>query len=251
MQTKQKSIENFINYMDELVASNYILSDKKLTDLMRSIATSKLFYTLFEYCSQDFNYEECFKDSFVRGDGYGKGRFILPKDPKVQIALIFSLLFQINTNEISFLNLLDNYFNGNSYNESYRNFAMQVLIPFRSEVLKVATAMAEDEDPILDVQEIKTTPTHQTIKEEDAKKITELLDQSRSVILQYKIEPALKGELVALYENFKNVLYEGIGEKIKIAYLGYKYATLYHRKQDKIMRQIETILISNGILTAK
>ncbi len=247
MQTKLKSIENFKKYMDDLISSNYVLSEKKLTDLMRSISTSKLFFTLFEYCTEDFDYEAAFSQAFIPGDGYGNGKFVLPRDAKVQIALIFSLLFQINAKEMDFLNLLEKYFFVNSYNESYRNFAMQVLLPFRSEVLRAVEAMAEDDSVPLKAPVVKPIET-KTIKDEDAKTVIKLLDESRSIILQYKIEPNQKAEIVDLYQNFKDALFDGDGEKIRIAYLGYKYATLFHRKLDGTLWKIESILKKNGIL---
>ncbi len=249
MQTKQKSIENFKKYIDELISSSFVLSDKKLTDLMRAISTSKLFYTLFEYCTEDFDYEEEFKKAFIKGDSYGDGKFVLPTNPKDQIALIFCLLYQINAKEVDFLNILDNYFFVNNYNESFRNFSIQVLLPFRSEVLKTVEAMAED-DVVLMPEEpvIKKKKVTCSIKEGDVKKIIELLDESRSIILQYKIEPQLKAELVDLYSNFKDSLYDDEPSKIRIAYLGYKYATLYHRKLDNTFYKIQSILEDNGIL---
>ncbi len=249
MQTKQNSIDNFKRYIDDLINANLVLFEKKLTDLMRSISSSELLFSLFEYCTSDFDYKNTFNESFQRGDGYGKGRFILPTQPKNQIALIFSLLYQINMHDINMFNLLDNYFFVNTYDESYRNFVLQVLTPFRSEVLRVAETMAEDESAsVADLSKPAKAPVIKSMKIEDANAIIKLLDESRSVILQYKIDVTLKKELVDLYQNFKDSLFEGENSKIRIAYLGYKYATLYHRKLDKTMLKIEKLLKDNQVL---
>lgn len=247
MQTKQKSIENFKKYIDELISSSYILSDKKLTDLMRSISSSKLFYTLFEFCTEDFDYEDAFQKAFVKGDGYGNGKFILPSDQKTQIALIFCLLYKINTKELDFLNVLDDYFFVNNYNESYRNFTMQVLWPFRSVVLKTVETMAED-DAVLAREPVVVKKGKCSIKEKDVKEIISLLDESRSVILQYHMESAQKAELIDLYSNFKDSLYDSEPSKIRLAFLGYKYATLFHRKLDNTFYRIQSLLKSNNVL---
>lgn len=249
MQTKQNSIDNFKRYMDDLINSNLVLFEKKLTDLMRSISSSELLFALFKYCTSDFDFKKVFEESFQRGDGYGKGRFILPTQPKEQIALIFSLLYQINMRDANMFDLLDNYFYVNTYDESYRNFVLQVLTPFRSEVLRVAETMAEDESTsVVDLSKPAKEPVIKSMKIEDANAIIKLLDESRSVILQYKIDVTLKKELVDLYQNFKDSLFEGENSKIRIAYLGYKYATLYHRKLDKTMLKIEKLLIDNQVL---
>lgn len=250
MLTRQKSIDNFKMYMDDLINSGFILVDSKLTNLMRSISTSSMFYSLFEYCTEDFDYESAFALAFRKGEGYGNGRFILPPEAKNQIALIFSLLYQINTKELNFLNLLEHFFFVNDYADSYRNFAAQVLIPFRTEVLRAVAAMS---DTGASVQEPQKAPSHtaveiKTVNEDDAKTIIALLDESRSIILQYKIDAALKGEIVDLYQNFKDSIYDGDCKTIRIAYLGYKYATLYHRKLDGTMLKIEKLLKKNGVL---
>lgn len=247
MQTKQKSIDNFKKYIDDLISSSYVLSDKKLTDLMRSVSTSKLFYTLFEYCTEDFDYEASFSHAFVKGEGYGNGKFLLPHDAKEQIALIFSVLFQINAKEIDFIKLLEQYFFVKNYNESYRNFAMKVLLPFRNEVLRAVGAMAEDD--YVPVNTIAKPIGVKTVNEEDLKSIIKLLDDSYFTLLQYKIEPNQKADIVDLYNNFKNSLYDGDGEKIRIAYLGYKYVILFHKKPDAIFKRIEMLLKKNNIIS--
>ena len=58
----------------------------------------------------------------------------------------------------------------------------------------------------------------------------------------------LKAELLALYENFLSSLYGTSADKIKLAFLGYKYSTLYHRKLDVSVGEIEIILKRCGIL---
>ena len=66
--------------------------------------------------------------------------------------------------------------------------------------------------------------------------------------MQYKIEPELKADLMALYDNFDQALFESDPDRIKVAFLGYKYSTLYHRKLDVSVNKIEDILKSCGVL---
>ena len=251
-QTKQKSIEDFKKYIDELINTKYIFSNKKLNDLMRSISNSKLFYSLFKFCTEDFDYERTFTECFVKGERYGQGKFNLPKNPKDQIAFIFSLLFLIDTKEVVLVELLEQYFYINSLDESYRNFTFQVLVPFKNEVLRAAEMMAEDEEIVTPTEQISHGVHKKTITsvltEEENKEILRLLDESRSIILQYKIENNLKAELMELYNFFKEALYDSDPDKMRVAYLGYKYATLYHRKLDGTMLKIENILRRNNIL---
>lgn len=248
MLTRRQSIDNFKKHIDELINKGFTLSDTKLTDLMRSISTSEMFYSLFDYCTQDFDYDEAFSAAFVQGDGYAKGRFVLPADPKKQIALIFSVLYQINTKEIDFYNLLEKYFYVSGYEDNYRKFAIEVLLPFRAEVLRAVEAMMEGDDPVITPDEHTDAPKTRAINADDAETVLKLLEESRAIILQYKIDAVQKGEVVDLYQNFKDALFEGEARSVRIAYLGYKYATLYHKKMDGTMLKIEKILKKNGVL---
>ena len=68
------------------------------------------------------------------------------------------------------------------------------------------------------------------------------------MILQYKIDPRPKAELIALYDNFKQAIFEGDPDKLKVAFLGYKYVAFYHRRLDVSVEKIEEILVKSGIL---
>ncbi len=253
MQTRRKSIENFIKCMDEFISANYVLSDAKLSNVMRALSSSKLFYTLLEFCTQDFDYQSAFSSAFIKGDGFGKGSFVLPSNSKSVIALGFSVLYQLNVKELDFYKLLDEYFYLRNYNDSFKNFSMQFLVPFRCEVLKAAEIMLKDGEVVAGAPADLSTDADKLenksfLNEDEVERISALLDQSKATILQYKIEAKLKAELVVLYDAFQSALKEGDDYKIKIAFLGYKYATYYHRKADNSVWKIEKILISKGVI---
>jgi len=240
------SVQSFERNMDEVINSPYILSAKKISILLKDISGSKLFYELFDFCTSDFNYIEARNTYFSKNAAYGR-RFVLPPDPKTIIAFGFSVLYCIDSHEEDLVSILNDYFYESNINAAYRRFAKELLVPFKREVLSAADAMInsrEDDPVVVDNKGVRKL----LLSEEDISMIKELLEQSKGVILQYKIEPDLKGELMALYDFFKSCLYEDEPEKIKIGYLGYKYGILYHKKHDAGLIKIEQILKNGGIL---
>ena len=254
MQTKQQSVDNFTKNIDALIYSTYILSDKKLTDLMRTLSTSKMLYRLIEHCTDDFDFYGQYEKSFVAGDTFGKGKYIPPVDARSTIAFVFGLLYQINTNQIELLPLLDKYFYAGENTDRFRNFTMQVLVPFRTEILNATKAMMEEEYVDVEPVSVQVKPVSENQKrtyalsKKDAKQIGAYLEETRSIILQYKIDVKQKTELTEIYTSFKNSLYGDNAKQIKIQYLAYKYVTLYYRKNDNKITHVESILKNAGII---
>lgn len=247
MISKQQSIANFIKNMDDLISSNYILADKKISIMLKGVSSSKLFIELFEFCAEGFNFELAQKRAFLIGSGYGAGRFVLPSDSRSIIALVFWLLCQLDNKSIEFLKLLENYFNAGNFKESFNRFAREVLTPFKNETLFAVNSMlgnvVRDEKKVI-VEKVEKPVL--TLEQSD--KIKTLLNESKAIILQYKMEDRLKAELLALYDDFLFCLYGTDADRLKVSFLGYKYSTLYHRKLDVSVGEIEKILTECGIL---
>lgn len=249
MISREQSISNFTRCVNELIASNYILADKKISTLLKCVSSSKIFMELFEFCTQGFDYNLVKSRSFISGKQGERGKFVLPTNPQSIIALVFLFLCEIDTKRVSFFPTLDYYFyeDGN-YKESYARFASQVLLPFKNEVLHVIEQMIAGEKT-LDSSKVVVKKVEKPVLDENQSEIIKnLLNQSKAIILQYKMSQQLKAELLALYENFLSSLYGTSADKIKLAFLGYKYSTLYHRKLDVSVGEIEIILKRCGIL---
>ena len=246
MLTQTQSIENFKTNMDELLSCKYVLSAKKISNLLKGVSSSKLFIELFDFCTQGFNYQDSFKKYFTTTTSAGR-RFLLPPDSKTIIALGVCVLYAIDARELDFVTLLNEYFYENDVNAAYARFAKELLYPFKREVLIAVNAMVTG---ALEAPDARQTvkETAKVLSDSDVKTIKELLEQSKSVILQYKLEPDLKAELMCLYDNFIASLYEGEGARIKVAYLGYKYGILYHKRHDVGLMKIQEILSKGGIL---
>ena len=145
------------------------------------------------------------------------------------------------------MTMLNEYFYESDINAAYLKFAKELLAPFRREVMIAVNAMVTGKT---DAPEARQTvkETANVLSGEDVKTIKALLEQSKGVILQYKLEPDLKAELMCLYDNFIASLYETAPEKIKVAFFGYKYGILYHKKHDVGLLKIQEILTKGGIL---
>lgn len=245
--TREQSVANFTKNIDELIESNYILASKKISLLLKGVSSSKLFFELFEHCTADFNYNDAKKRAIVSASTYGAGRFIMPKDSRSIIAFVFLLLCEVDMNEMGLLNLLETCFFEGGYNESFRRFAKEVLTPFKNEVMLAVSKMLNTTKYSLQAVEVKKVEKP-VLTDAQSLEIKKYLNESKAIILQYKMEAKLKAELLALYDNFTDALYGTDRDRLKLSFLGYKYSTLYHRKLDVSVGEIEKLLIGYGIL---
>ena len=232
--------------MDELINSPYVLSAVKISNLLKGISSSKMLYELFEYCLDGFDFDAARSRYFLKGERGEEGRFLLPPDARTVIALGFYLLYSIDTKAVDFMSVLGNYFYADDVNSAYGNFAVEFLKPFKDNVLASVRLMIEGERemPVAKV----TKSDKKVLADADARAIEALLDQSKGVILQYRIEPKLKAELVVLYDNFKQAIFDGDANRVKIAFIGYKYAVLFHKRSEVGIEKIEKILSEAGII---
>ncbi len=139
MEREQEQIQNFMERCDDLLNAKFIIAPSKISDLMRTIATSHSLVTLLESAVAPFNYHQAQEKYLLPSpDGtQNKGVFLLPENNLERIAFIFCLLADIDNGVVSFNLLLQTFFSSDgSYTEAFEQFLLQVIKPFRLAVLE-------------------------------------------------------------------------------------------------------------------
>jgi len=127
MSGSEKKVDEFKLACDNLLASQYILADIKITAVLESIAVSKILINLFNEILKDFDYKGTARD-FVSGN------FKLPSEPKVIAALVFCVLLDMDKKIIGLNDFLDLMHKGD-VNTGYEMFLEKVASPFKNSVL--------------------------------------------------------------------------------------------------------------------
>ncbi len=248
MITQEQSVELFIKNIDEIISTRYVLSQLKISNLLKGIAQSKMLCELFEHCNEGFNFDQVYNSCFQMGKNFADGKYVAPTAPRDIIALCFVVLYKIDSKEINFMKLLGDYFHKDELEDSYQFFCQTFLSPFKEEVLYAVKAMITGITEEPKTKAVRVVKTY--LPEAQIRLVKDLLTATKSLILQYKMDDVSKAELMLLYDNLVNSLYENDLERIKIAFLAYKYSTLFHRKNDSSVQKIEKILIDGGVLDA-
>ena len=96
---KPEDLAGFKAAADELMSSKYILAEKRISDLLKTIATNSELLDLFRTALSGYNYSV-----------EGKPKLVLPKNQARKIAYIFCLLMEFDTGKRSLKDFLDTYY---------------------------------------------------------------------------------------------------------------------------------------------
>ena len=140
---EKRNLKTFFTACNEMINGRFILSDIKIQKILNAIASSSVLYELFAKCMVDFNFKNEFRNAKVSNKVNG-GYFVMPDDQQKIIALVFCFLIDIDNGRINLQNFInENFFSSDGYNISYSNFAINVLVPFKS---SVASLLGVDEN---------------------------------------------------------------------------------------------------------
>ena len=255
MITRKQSIEYFSTRMDELITSNYLLADKKITNVLKTATTSKLFYELICFTIEGFNFAEYYAS-------LTKGEFFPTKNKKNFIAFAFCLFCEIDCKNEDILNVLSIYYRAENFDRSYKLFADNFLIPFKKMVVSIAEEMVrstEENDQkgffpeVLSLSEanaqLQKGSAQTAIPPETKKYLTcykdiqkILISEKAKIIHCRHIKDNEKSDLLVLLDRFKDCLSIGNKEEIKTSFISYKYAVLAFKRIESEVEDVERIL---------
>ncbi|MBQ7373297.1 MAG: hypothetical protein IJW64_01875 [Clostridia bacterium] len=231
MITARESVEKFDEKSSELINSKFLLAEKKIEELLVTIADSVLLYEIFEHVSEGFDYAT-FKSVCFSHLADGKGYFRLPKNDADVIAFCFSLLLEIDGGKVDLLELCDEFFpTEEGKQKGYNLFASQLLIPFKQATLNVAYAVLDEREGER-TREEKPSKTYQNSQENKSLPVKENSALNYVCDLKNKaVETASENqglgidydELIFVLEELEYYLKNGNLRGVTLAFTALKY----------------------------
>ncbi|MBQ8451166.1 MAG: hypothetical protein IJ538_00075 [Clostridia bacterium] len=128
--TKENEINEFIRSVDDMLASKYIMVDRKISDILLSIAKSKSVYNVIAECMINFDFVEEWNRA-TQGTSLK-----LPNTASKRVSFIFCLLNNIDDGNLEITYILDKYFSANPKQSPYENFCLEVILEFKRLMLE-------------------------------------------------------------------------------------------------------------------
>lgn len=127
---KEINIDNFLISIDNMLQSKYILIDRRISDILLSIADTKDVYNLIAECMINFDFKQEWKSATKTNV------MKLPLTDEKRISFIFCFLNNIDDKNLDITNILERYFSYDSNYSPYELFCGNIIIEFRRLVMK-------------------------------------------------------------------------------------------------------------------
>ena len=198
---EKEKLKEFFASVNEMIGGRFILSDVKVAKVLKSIASSEVLYDMFAKCLVNFNYDAEFEKAKVTNRVNG-GYFVMPDEESKIVALVFCMLLEIDNQKLNLQSFVtDNFFSADGYNISYSNFALNVLVPFKTSVLNILEINEEGESVVQEYEELQANQTSIEDYFEDQIEEVDTEELHASKILFSKMRVVLYDMLTILNET--------------------------------------------------
>ena len=224
--TKEDAFRLFDEAVKALINSNFIITQKPITDLLRCLVFSDKLQIFVTECLRGVDYEAELTNAVVKTEsGYA---FVLPKSNKRIIALVTGLLSDFDKGDRSLTTFIREFYPANDNNQRYKQFCDSVLVPyhraFRQSFLydidNSDTAYGEDSATF--------------IGEPALEQAAGILASLRTVFLgDNKLSEEKRNDLIFLTDGMYYSLEKGDPRLIKTVWTGMKLALSGIKKAEK------------------
>lgn len=198
-ETENIKIKTFFDACNEMIQGRFILSDIKISKILKAIANSEVLYNLFADVLSDFKFKEEFEKAKTSNKING-GYFSVPENDEKAIALVFCILLEVDNQKMNLQTFVNDYFySPEGYNISYSNFSLSVLVPFKNAVLNILGCNEDgtliEEEVEEEAEEEYEEPEPNTREKILFANLTMALNELLSVIMRSKLNEEQKEEL--------------------------------------------------------
>ncbi len=126
-------VERFLKACEEMPTVKFILAERKISELLITVATSSVLQSVVSSSSRGFDFRAALSRSRIRT---GKRYSILPPASRRElIAYAMNLLYAIDVKAIPLQEFIDEYYwSPNGINFSFKLFAHGIILPLKSSV---------------------------------------------------------------------------------------------------------------------
>lgn len=190
---KDICIDEFLNAVSSTLESKYILIDRKISEILYSIANTRDVYNVIAKCMINFDFIQAWKAAV-------KSNFIkLPQKEDDRIAFIFCFLSNIDDKNLDITMVLDKYFSYDSETKPFELFCKNIIVEFKMLILNKLNIESDPE--VIFKEEPKQMNEFELLEEL-------LRDFAQIVLVQKKIKKLniKQEELVTIIQTFEQAV---------------------------------------------
>lgn len=197
------NINNFLLSIQNMLESKYILIDRRISDILLTIAETETIYNLIAECMINFDFGMEWKRAT-------EGQFLkLPESEAKRVAFIFCLLNNIDDKNIEITRVLEKYFSYDLVYTPYEMFCRTVIVEFKRLILSFLHIEEAKTEKIAVEHKTTESQTQEPILTDNFKKLANYL---RDLVKYLSSLKKLKGsfmpkyDLIAVVSTFEQVV---------------------------------------------
>lgn len=236
-----QEIQNFSNACTMFCESKYILSDPRLSEILKSIAASGVLVKIMEELTCDYDFEKEYISAKLPLST-GSVRLEYPEEKNEFIAFVFYLLFYIDQGRIEFSDFLFEYYARESINQSFNAFC-EVVDKFRRSLLSLFDA-DEPEEP-------KAVETKIEIDINIINELELLIAELVTLVSgeNEKLTLSQKDETLVACDSLIKALYTGENKIVFAVFIAIKYSvTKFFDNCEVTLESLYNILAKNNLI---
>ena len=232
--TKEDAFRLFDEAVTALTTTNFIITEKPITDLLRCLIYSDLLRAFVTDCKKGVDYESELAAAVRETEsGYA---FVLPKSNKRVIALVTGLLHDFDTGARSLTSFIQSFWPGVDNNTKYRLFCENILLPYKKSFRQ---SFLSDIDDMEQAEADNTVTISDSVLESAAPLFAAL----RTVFVEdNKLSQKKREDLTALTDGLFYALEKGNAKIIKTVWIGLKLALDGNKKAERKFSDISEFL---------
>ena len=211
-------LKDFNLACDDFIKGKYILAEMKISTILETLSKNNKLKDIISKCLENYNFTTAFETCV------GENHIItLPDDAKGIIAFVFSLLYNIDTNNINFYDFLGFYYNYNELNnmESFKIFATNIILPFKEAINNVFAKT----HVLVDTQDYQSNIYN---------KLKKVCSINMQLVDDFKLTDIQREEFLTLLEGMKVACTKNDKEVVYALLIGFEYFS-YKIKRTKVV----------------
>ncbi|MBQ9369971.1 MAG: hypothetical protein IJU10_02730 [Clostridia bacterium] len=239
--TKEDAFRLFDEAVKALINSNFIITQKPITDLLRCLVFSDKLQAFVSECLRGVDYEAELASAIAKTEtGYA---FILPKSNKRIIALVTGLLSDFDKGDRSLTTFIREFYPAPDNNQRYKLFCDNVLMPYHRAFRQSFLYDIDNADTAYGDEGAKV------IGEAALEQAAGILSALRTIFLgDNKLSEKKRADLIYLTDGLYYSLEKGDARIIKTVWTGMKLALAGIKKAEKKFSELTEFLALYALL---
>lgn len=242
MEKIEEIYQGFKTCCERIKAGRFIMSNNRITQLLRYIASYPEIVDFVSECNKMFDY----KQEYITATGYlGNGKiFKMPENHYKIVVLVTGLLYEIDRQSKDVLQFLKEFFDKGDVDKSFGAFCNEVVEPY----CRAFEDMVFNKPMSLDDREEDENKSKQLSDSITEQLLPYMVSLSSIVVGDENISDGKRTDLLDMLEGMCYAIEKGNAKLLKYMWVGLKNTYGQYRMANSLLGGVKAVLTTFGVI---